>query len=67
MKNCDITHALAQKVVDTIYGEWHHEGHIEVEHSDDFWFTLDGRLYCAKVIDVDCERPVTDSDFRGSC
>ena len=45
MKNCDIIEALAQKVIDTIYGEWHHEGHIEVEHSDDFCFTLDGRLY----------------------
>lgn len=63
MKDYDIIHALSQKVVDTIYDEWHHEGHIEVEHSDDFWFTLDGRLYCAKIFDVDCERHVTKSDF----
>lgn len=66
MKNCDIIHAIAQKVVDTIYDEWHHDGHIEVEHSDDFWFTLDGRLYSVKLTDVDCERPVTSSDFRGN-
>ena len=48
-----ITAALAQKVIDTIYGDWHHEGHIELEHTDDFYFTLDGKLYCVKVREVD--------------
>jgi len=62
MKTIDITEALAQKVIDIIYGEWHHEGHIEVEHSDDFWFTLDGRLYKVKIQDVDCERPLTEKE-----
>ena len=48
-----ITNTLAQKVIDTIYDEWHHEGHIEVEHTDDFYFTIDGKLYCVKVREVD--------------
>lgn len=55
MKNCDIIHALVDKVIDTIYGDWRHEGHIEIEHSDNFWFTLDGRLYKVTLDDVDCE------------
>ena len=46
MKNSDIIHALAQKVTDTIYKGWHHEGHIENEGLDSFHFTLDGKLYC---------------------
>lgn len=58
MKNIDIIEALAQKVIDTIYGDWKHDGHIEVEHSDDFWFTLDGRLYKVSLEDIDCERPL---------
>ena len=45
MMNCDIIHELAQKVIDTIYGEGHHDGHIEAEHSNDFEFTLDGKCY----------------------
>lgn len=45
MKNCDIIHVLAQGVIDTIYDSWRHEGHIEVEHSDDFEFTIDGKRY----------------------
>lgn len=49
MKNCDIIHALAQKLIDSIYGEWYHEGHIESEESDNFWFTIDGRLYKVKL------------------
>jgi len=48
-----ITNTLAQKVIDTIYNEWHHEGHIEIEHTDDFYFTLDGKLYCVQVREVD--------------
>ena len=48
-----ITTTLAQKVIDTIYGDWHHEGHIELEHTDDFYFTLDGKLYCVQVREVD--------------
>ena len=55
MQNCDIIEALAQKVIDTIYSEWHHDGHIEVEHSNNFWFTLDGRLYKVELEDRDCE------------
>lgn len=59
MKNCDIIEALAQKVIDTIYGEWHHEGHIEMEHSGDFAFSLDGRMY--QVILKNCgEEPAHD-------
>ena len=53
MKLFDITEALAQKVIDTIYTDWKHEGHIELEHTDNFWFTLDGRLYKVTVEDVD--------------
>lgn len=49
MKSCDIIEALAQKVIDTIYCEWHHEGHINSEDSDNFWFTLDGRFYKVKL------------------
>ena len=52
MKNADIIHTLAQKVIDTIYGEWYHEGHIEFEHSSDFAFSLDGKMY--QVILKDC-------------
>ena len=59
MKLFDITEALAQKVIDTIYTDWKHEGHIELEHTANFWFTLDGRLYKVTVEDVDCERPLT--------
>lgn len=53
MKNCDIIHALAQKVIDTIYDEWHHEGHIDVEHSNDFEFTLDGKRYCVVLKELE--------------
>ncbi len=63
MKTSDIISTLAQKIIDTIYDEWHHDGHIEVEHDDDFWFTLDGRLYKVTIKDVDCERPVTEKDL----
>lgn len=52
MSNDVIIHTLAQKVTDTIYDEWHHDGHIEVEHFSDFSFTLDGRCY--QVILKDC-------------
>ena len=37
------------------YDKWHHEGHIEVEHSDDFYFTLDGRLYKVTLEDKGSE------------
>jgi len=46
MKNSDIIRALAQKVTDTIYKGWHHEGHIEAEGLSSLHFTLDGKLYC---------------------
>lgn len=45
MQSCDIIHELAQKVIDTIYTDWHHDGHIEAEGSEDFEFTLDGKRY----------------------
>ena len=64
MKLFDITEALAQKVIDTIYTDWKHEGHIELEHTDNFWFTLDGRLYKVTVEDVDCERPLTEKEIK---
>ncbi|MFR1801755.1 MAG: hypothetical protein ACLSWS_06850 [Faecalispora jeddahensis] len=64
MKLFDITEALAQKVIDTIYTDWKHEGHIELEHTDNFWFTLDGRLYKVTVEDVDCERPLTEKEIQ---
>ena len=64
MKHFDITEALAQKVIDTIYTDWKHEGHIELEHTDNFWFTLDGRLYKVTVEDVDCERPLTEKEIQ---
>lgn len=40
MKNCDIIRELAQKVIDTIYTDWHHDGHIEAEDDSYFAFTL---------------------------
>lgn len=64
MKLFDITEALAQKVIDTIYTDWKHEGHIELEHTDNFWFTLDGRLYKVTIEDVDCERPLTEKEIQ---
>ncbi len=64
MKTIDIVEALAQKVIDTIYDEWHHEGHIQLEHTDNFWFTLDGRLYKVSVQDVDYERPLTEKEAQ---
>ena len=45
MKSCDIIHEFAQKVIDTFYTDWHHEGHIEIEHIDSFEFTLDEKRY----------------------
>lgn len=53
MKNCDIIHELAQKVIDTFYTDWHHEGHIEVEHNNDFEFTLDGKRYHVALKEVE--------------
>lgn len=62
MKLVDIIEVLAQKVIDTIYSEWRHEGNIQAENTDSFWFTLDGRLYKVIVEDVDCERPLTEEE-----
>lgn len=53
MKNCDIIHTLAQSVIDTIYTDWHHEGRIEAEHSNDFEFTLDGKRYYVVLKEVE--------------
>lgn len=55
MKTIDIIEALSQKVIDTIYDEWKHEGHIQMEQSDNFLFTLDGRYYKVTVEDIGCE------------
>ena len=64
MKTQDIVHALAEKVEDTIYKEWHHEGYLELEQSDRFWFTLDGRLYKVTIEDIDAERPLTSKEME---
>ena len=53
MKNCDIIHEFAQKVIDTLYTDWHHDGHIEVEHSNDFEFTLDGKRYYVVLKEIE--------------
>lgn len=52
-----IIHALAQKVIDTIYDEWHHDGHIGVERSDAFSFTVDEKRYevCLHELNGRCE------------
>ena len=55
MKNCDIIHALSQKIIDTVYGEWYHEGHIELEHSNDFEFVLDGKRYYVVLKELEQE------------
>lgn len=60
MKMIDITDALVQKVVDTIYDEWKHEGNIQVEHTGDFLFSLDGRLYRVTIEDVGRDLPLTE-------
>lgn len=49
----DITVALSQKVIDTIYTDWKHEGHIEVEHGENFYCTIDDRLYKVTVEEVE--------------
>ena len=53
MKNCDIIRELAQKVIDTIYTDWHHDGHIEAENSNDFEFTLDGKRYYVVLEEIE--------------
>ena len=45
MKSCDIIHEFAQKVIDTFYTDWHHEGQIEIEHSDSFEFKKKKKRY----------------------
>ena len=45
MKSCDIIREFAQKVIDTFYTDWHHEGHIDLELFDSFEFTLDEKRY----------------------
>lgn len=65
MRTDRIVHALAKKVKDTIYDEWEHEGSILIEHEEDFWFSLDGRLYKVTVEDVDCDRPLWPEEEKG--
>ena len=50
MKPCDITEALVDKVCETIYGEWKHEGYIMLQHSDEFFCDIDDKTYkiCVK-------------------
>lgn len=64
MKTQYIVCALAEKVEDTIYKEWHHEGYLELEQTDRFWFTLDGRLYKVTIEDIDAERPLTSKEME---
>ena len=52
MKTADITNALVRKVVDTIFKEWKHEGHIDIEHTEDFRCVIDGKLYEVTVREV---------------
>ena len=53
MKIGDITATLAQKaVVNVIYKEWLHEGHIDIEHTEDFRCVIDGKLYEITVREV---------------
>lgn len=40
-----IVHVMAEAIAKTLYNEWHHDGHIQVEHSDGFGFTLNGQEY----------------------
>lgn len=65
MRIGDITDTLLEKVCETIFEEWKHEGYIEIQHCDNFWFTLDGRLYKVTVQDVDAERPLTPKEREG--
>ena len=65
MKTSDIVNVLAQKVIDTIYDDWHHDGHIEVEHYDNFLCTIDGKLYKVTIEDIDYDRSVTDKNMEG--
>lgn len=53
MKISDITATLAKKaVVNVIYKEWLHEGHIDIEHTEDFRCVIDGKLYEITVREV---------------
>ena len=53
MKIGDITATLAKKaVVNVIYKEWLHEGHIDIEHTEDFRCVIDGKLYEITVREV---------------
>lgn len=53
MKIGDITTTLAKKaIVNVIYKEWLHEGHIDIEHTEDFRCVIDGKLYEITVREV---------------
>ena len=53
MKIGDITATLVKKaVVNVIYKEWLHEGHIDIEHTEDFRCVIDGKLYEITVREV---------------
>ena len=53
MKIGDITATLVKKaVVNVIYKEWLHDGHIDIEHTEDFRCVIDGKLYEITVREV---------------
>ena len=47
-----IIHEMAEQVINKIYDEWHHDGHIQCEYYDSFDFVLDGKYYRVKIEEV---------------
>ena len=48
-----ITDALVDKVIDTIYTEWKHEGYVTLQHSTEFFCIIDDKMY--KVSVTECK------------
>lgn len=57
--NC-ITDALVDKVNDTIYIEWKHEGYITLQHSTEFFCIIDDKMY--KVSVKECKESEVEED-----
>lgn len=57
--NC-ITDALVDKVCDTIYVEWHHEGFITLQHSTEFFCVIDDKMY--KISVTECKESEVEED-----
>lgn len=53
MNKATIIHVMSEAVEKKLLEEWHHDGRIEVEHSDSFDFKLDGRTYRVLLNEVD--------------